>query len=285
MDFFRRRPFLNPLIAALFVVAALAVVACGGGGEPADEAAETPADGAGDSGAAGNPTVDEAVDPYDPSVLEVAGRTEDDEYRDGGFKPLEVYSFFGIEPGMTVVDLASSGMYNAHILSQIVGPEGRIIATSTYGTEPRRMEQLQETLTTRNVDGVLDNVEIVGTVADIPAESVDVIVTVRNYHDMGERDGRMAGLERLMGVLKPGGILAAVDAHTDQMDERDESVHRINEALARQEMEEAGFVNIESSDILHNAEDTFDFDGRRPEDPIHRYFIHRWVLKAQKPGN
>lgn len=282
MDFFRRRPYLNPLFAALFFVAALAVVACGGA-EPAEEAA--PAESADDAATEEAPPADTAMGSYDPSILQVAGRTEDDLYRDGGFKPLEVYSFFGIEPGMTVVDLASSGMYNAHILAQIVGPEGRIIATTTYGTEARNIERLQETLASRNVDGVLDNVEIVGTVADIPDASVDVIVTVRNYHDMGERPDRMAGLGRLMRVLKPGGILAAVDAHTDNPDERDESVHRINEALARQEMEEAGFVSIESSDVLYNAEDTFDFDGRRPEDPIHRYFIHRWVLKAQKPGN
>jgi predicted methyltransferase len=260
-------------IAGLFVlmVFAAAVVACGGGTEPAAEGDAAPAE----------PAVTEPSG--SAAVLEAAGRTDDDRFRDGGFKPLEVYSFFGIEPGMTVVDLASSGMYNAHILAQIVGPEGRVIATSTYGTEPRRIEQLQETLASRNVDGVLDNVEIVGTLEDIEAGTVDVIVTVRNYHDIGEHDARVAAMERFLRVLEPGGILGAVDAHTDQPDERDESVHRINEELARQEIVAGGFEFVDATDILYNPEDTFDFDGRLEGDPIHRYFIQRWVMKFQKP--
>ena len=273
-----RTYLLSSRFAGVLAVAVLAlgVVACAGG-ETADTAAEPEAE-----------TAEAPAEPemtgIDPAVLQVAGRSEDDHYRDEGFKPLEVYEFFGIEPGMTVVDLATGGMYNAHILAQIVGPEGRVIATSTYGTEPRRMERIQESFATRNVDGVMDNVEIVGTLEDIEADSVDVLLTVRNYHDIGLHEDRVAAIPRLMRVLKPGGILAAVDAHTDQPDERDESVHRMNEDLARSEITSGGFEFVGSSDLLYNPDDTFDFDGRRPGDPIHRYFIQRWVLKFQKPS-
>ena len=273
-----RTYLLTSRLAGVVAIAVLAtgVVACAGG-ETADTAAEPEA-------AAPEAPAEPEVISYDPAVLEVAGRSDDDHYRDEGFKPLEVYGFFGIEPGMTVVDLATSGMYNAHILSQIVGPEGRVIATSSYTTEPRRWERLQETFAARNVDGVLDNVEIVGTLEDIEADSVDVIVTVRNYHDIGMREDRVAAMQRFLRVLKPGGILGAIDAHTDKTDERDESVHRLNEALATAEITEGGFEFVGSSDVLYNADDTFDFDGRRPGDPIYRYFIHRWVLKFQKPA-
>jgi len=266
----------RPAALLALVAVALVGVGCAGSSEPADSAESA---------------APEAVEPvaepisYDPAVLDVAGRSEDDHYRDGGFKPLEVYAFFGIEPGMTVVDLATSGMYNAHILSQLVGPEGRVIATSSYTEEPRGMERLQGTFDTRNVDGVLSNVEIVGTLEDIPADSVDVIVTVRNYHDFGERDGRIATLPRLLRVLKPGGVLGAIDAHTDKTDERDESVHRMNEDMARQEIESGGFEFLGNSEVLYNADDTLDFDGRRPGDPIHRYYIQRWTLKFAKPSN
>ena len=94
-------------------------------------------------------------------------------------------------------------------------------------------------------------------------------------------------------MLKPGGILGAIDAHTDKTDERDESVHRLNEDLAREEIIEGGFEFLEASDLLYNPDDTFDFDGREggrtPDDPsddapIHRYYIQRWVLKFQKPA-
>ena len=99
----------------------------------------------------------------------------------------------------------------------------------------------------------------------------------------GERDGRIATLPRLLRVLKPGGILGAIDAHTSKADERDESVHRMNEDMARQEIESGGFEFVGKSEALYNAEDTFVFDGRRAGDPIHRYYIQRWVLKFRKP--
>jgi predicted methyltransferase len=263
------------LALLLLSAVALGVVACGGPADP-----ETTGDATQPEEAA----VETAVT-YDPAILDVAGRTEDDHFRDEGFKPLEVYAFFGIEPGMTVVDLATSRMYNAHILAQIVGPEGKVIATTTYADTAREgsVENTQATLDERNVDGALDNVEIVGTLADIPAGSVDAIITVRNYHDIGEHADRIAAMDGFLRVLKPGGILGAVDAHTDKTDERDESVHRINEQLARSEIVEGGFEFVDSSDVLHNPEDTFDFDGRRPGDPIHRYFIYRWVQKFRKP--
>ena len=89
----------------------------------------------------------------------------------------------------------------------------------------------------------------------------------------------------MLRVLKPGGILGAIDAYSDKTDERDESVHRLNEALAREEIVEGGFEFVDASELLYNPEDTFDFDGRAADDPIHRYYIQRWTLKFRKPMN
>lgn len=233
--------------------------------------------------------------PYDPSALDDPSRTDDDRYRDEGFKPLEVYGFFGVEPGMTVVDLWTSRLYNAHILGNIVGPEGKVLATIwTEGAPNERYAQrTREAYRERQEAGGLDNVELVDSLDDIEADSVDVLITVRNYHDLGERDARLAALPALMRVLKPGGVLGVVDAHTDKPDERDEPVHRINAELAKEEITSAGFEFVGASDVLHNPEDTYDFDGREglntPDDPsddapIHRYFIHRFVHKYQKPA-
>lgn len=276
-------PRFTALTAALvFLVAA---IACGGAAT--DEAA-APA-------APATAPAAEAIT-YDPAILDEPGRTEDDHFRDGGTKPLELYAFFGVEPGMTVGDLATARMYNAHILGQIVGDEGTVYAIVTYRdtVSDNAVQGAQQTFAARNVAGGMANVEIVGTLEDLPDESLDVLITVRNYHDFGERPERMAAIPRLLRVLKPGGILGAVDAHTDKTDERDESVHRLNEELARQELIEGGFELVASSDLLHNPDDTFDFDGREgartPDDPsddapIHRYFIHRWALKMRKPMN
>lgn len=223
---------------------------------------------------------------YDESVLEDPSRTEDDRYRDQGFKPLEVYSFFGVEPGMTVVDLWTSRLYNAAILSHLVGSEGEVIATIVPSGEPpeRYAQRTREAFEERRAAGGVENVELLESLDQVPDDSVDVLITVRNYHDIGDKDARLAALPGLMRVLKPGGILGVVDAHTDMTGERDESTHRINADLAREEITSAGFEFVGASDVLHNPEDTFEYDGREEDAPIHRYFIDRFVHKYQKPA-
>ena len=70
----------------------------------------------------------------DPSAYAAAvanaSRPEADLARDAGRKPAEVLGFFGIAPGMSVLDLFSGGGYYAEILSHVVGPEGHIVAHS-----------------------------------------------------------------------------------------------------------------------------------------------------------
>lgn len=230
----------------------------------------------------------------DPAILDDPTRSEDDRYRDEGFKPLEVYEFFGVAPGMRVGDLWTSRGYNAHILAHAVGAEGELVAIiSPYERSEERTARSREALSEKFAAAGLDNTEIVADLAALPDDSLDILITVRNYHDLGEKDARLAALPDIMRVIKPGGIFGVVDAHTDQPDERDESVHRINADLAREEITSAGFEFVGASDVLHNPDDTFDFDGREragvrgaTEDaPIHRYFIDRWVHKYRKPAN
>jgi len=229
-----------------------------------------------------------------PAVLDDPTRSEDDRYRDQGFKPLEVYGFFGVEPGMTIADLWTSRGYNAHILAHVVGDTGKLYAiVAPFERSAERTERSRQALTERFDAAGLSNYEIVADLAALPADSLDVMVTVRNYHDLGEQEARLEALPHMMRVLKPGGILGVVDAHTDKTDERDESVHRINEEMAREEITSGGFEFVAASEVLYNPEDTFDFDGREragvrgaTEDaPIHRYFIQRWVHKYRKPSN
>lgn len=229
----------------------------------------------------------------DPAILDDPSRSADDRYRDEGFKPLEVYAFFGVRPGRAVGDLWTSSGYNAHILARAVGPEGSVVAIiSPYPPAPERAARATASLSERFAGAGLDNVSVVGSLADVPDDSLDVLITVRNYHDLGEKADRLAAMPELMRVLKPGGILGVVDADTDKTGERDESVHRINEELAKAEITSAGFALVATSDVLYNPEDTFDFDGRERagvrgatrDAPIHRYFIQRWVHSYRKPS-
>jgi predicted methyltransferase len=260
----------------------VALTACG-----SDDVAQSPAP------AAAEPAASTAVATIDPAILDHAARSEDDHYRDAGFRPLEVYQFLGIEPGQRVADLMPGGGYNTVLVSQIVGAGGSVVAVlrPTASDSAERVERAQTRFAAAIEPFGLDNLETVASTADLPDNSVDLLLTVRNYHDIGLAADRVAALPEFLRILKPGGTFAVIDAYTDKPDERDESVHRINDDLAQAEITSAGFEFVDASDLLVNPEDTFDFDGREvagrrdaTEDaPIHRYYVSRFVHKYRKP--
>ena len=205
---------------------------------------------------------------YDRSILDDSARPEQERERDGGSKPLEVYAWLGIASGMTVGDVIPSAGYNTHILSRIVGDEGRVLGA--YG---RNMEQLQQ----RAADSGLANVEVMSDLSEVADGSVDVYITVRNIHDVYlfnmDRDGMYADILR---TLKPGGILGVVDARTPN-EGAEQDTHRINEDLVVRDLEAAGFELLEKSDLLAMPDDDYSSSGFP-----NRWEVDRFLLKFRK---
>jgi predicted methyltransferase len=56
------------------------------------------------------------------------------------------------------------------------------------------------------------------------------------------------------------------------------TLHCIDEAVVRRELEAAGFKVIAEGDFWHHPEDTRDFTTQRPTGPVNEF-----VLKFQKP--
>ena len=198
------------------------------------------------------------------SILDDPARTDAERERDAGSKPLEVYAFWGIEPGMTVVDLMPGTGYNTFILSKLVGDSGMVYAG------PDRRDRLAEALAARP----LDNVHVIASPADVPAGSADAMITVRNLHDLGER--APAFLAECLAALKPGGVLGA----RTNMAGYDDNTHRLNQDRAIEIVTMAGFEFVESSEILANPDDDFgSWEGASG-----RTATDRMVLKFRKPG-
>ena len=57
-----------------------------------------------------------------------ARRGDAERERDKTSRPVEVLGFFGLEPGIRVLDLHSGGGYYSEILSYAVGPDGSVVA-------------------------------------------------------------------------------------------------------------------------------------------------------------
>jgi predicted methyltransferase len=215
-------------------------------------------------------------------------RSDADRDRDETSRPVEVLSFFGVEPGMRVLDIRSGGGYYSEILSYAVGPTGEVVAHINDIDEKYHGEEIAE----RYRGDRLPNVELLSSNAPdlkLVDEAFDMVLMVMTYHDIYyvsesnpkhpkiDRDHYFAQIHR---SLKPGGILAIVDHSakpgTEQRAAQD--LHRIDEAFAKKDIESAGFAFDAKLNALRNSDDdrtmlVFDDRIRRRTDR----FVYRFI--------
>jgi len=216
-------------------------------------------------------------------------RTESDRARDAGRRPAEVLEFFGIEPGMTVLDLFSGGGYYAEIIAHIVGESGRVVAHSNEAY----LGFIGEEFAARHADNRLPNVDVLmaeNNELELDADRFDAIMMVLTYHDLYfesvERDWGKIDVEKLLAELskglKPGGLLCIVDhfAAAGAPRETGDTVHRIDRNIVVQELEAAGFVLDGESDLLRNPDDDY---SKMVFDSSVRGKTDRFILRFRKP--
>ena len=227
------------------------------------------------------------------SVYEVAvsnpARSEKDIERDAARKPADVLEFFGVEPGMKVLDLFSGGGYYAEILSYVVGPEGRVISHSNEAYA----QYVGDEVITRYANDRLPNIEILmaeNNELSLVAGDYDAVMMILSFHDIfwvdpkngwAKIDGpKMLG--ELFNSLKPGGIVGIVDHHAKAGSPRETggTLHRIDAAVVISDMESAGFVLDGKSDLLENMDDDY---NKSMADPAVRGKTSRFVMRFLKP--
>ena len=204
--------------------------------------------------------------------LTALGRPADEVARDATSKPLAVYGLFGIGPGKVVADLFAGGGYNTAILTHLVGEDGVVFSQDRRGA-------VAERVSSGDLKG-RSNIVVFRKVEELPADSLDIVLTVRNYHDVpaAEIGTWLAEIRR---ALKPGGVFAVVDVRTKPgFQRRAPDLHRIPEDLVVKEVTAAGFELEGRSDLLGHAGDKYEsaeFENREGTD--------RMVLKFRKPAH
>lgn len=213
-----------------------------------------------------------------------ASRAEEDRQRDPYRKPVDVLAFFQIAPGQTVVELMSGSGYYVDILARAVGPTGKVIAHNSPFVYNRFAKG---PLSKRLRQPALSNVDSIVTEADDPQlpTGVDRVIIVLFYHDFYWQEvDRAAVNQAVFAALKPGGIYGIVD-HSAEAGSGDRDVsdlHRVDEALVKQEILNAGFILEAESDLLRNPDDPRDYNVfRHPEGLRDR--TDRFVLRFRKP--
>ena len=114
-----------------------------------------------------------------------------------------------------------------------------------------------------------------------------MVFTAQNYHDypdefMGPTDPAVLN-KAVYDALKPGGLYIVID-HVAEAGSglRDtETLHRIDPALVKQQVEAAGFEYRAESDILRNEADDHTL---KVFDPSVRGKTDQFVYRFRKPG-
>jgi len=197
------------------------------------------------------------------TVLQAAeplARSEADAQRDLLSRPSEVLDFFGVQPGWQVIDLFAGNGYYSEVLSQRVGPEGKV-----YLHNNQAYMGFASKLNDRIRQNRLANVEVyVREVEDIllPSNSLDMAILVKTYHDVyfvqnGWTVTAAPLFNTIHRILKPGGVLAVIDHHAaaGSGNSAAQNLHRIDAEFARTDIESRGFKLVGASDMLENTAD------------------------------
>ncbi|HET7267739.1 MAG TPA: methyltransferase [Oleiagrimonas sp.] len=185
-----------------------------------------------------------------------------DKADDARRKMAAVMTFTGVKPGDTVVELLPGSGYWTRVFSRIVGPDGHV-----YQVWPKEMAKYsaKSMAKWRNLATKphYANVEVLAEpAADVTAPTkADIVFTSQNYHDYHNLDISMAAFNRsVYEALKPGGVFIIIDhvAPAGSGTSDTDTLHRIDPAAVKKEVEAAGFVFAGSSNALHNPADPHD---------------------------
>jgi predicted methyltransferase len=205
-------------------------------------------------------------------------RSAADRTNDQRRKPEPMLAFIGLRPGMVAMDISAAGGYTTELIARAIGPTGKV-----YGQVPRNPERVEA----RAKNPALSHMVPVVRSFDDPvppelsANSLDLVTLMFNYHDFGHLGVDRARLNRaVFGALKPGGMYVIADHSGRPGTGISESgtLHRIEEAFLRAEVEAAGFRLAEAGNFLRNPNDPR--DRNTPEPPMPK---DEFVLKFIKP--
>jgi len=216
------------------------------------------------------------------------GRSEADHKRDTTSKPAEVLKFFGLEPGMVVIDLFGGGGYYTELAARVVGDKGRVYHHTNHAYIPFIESELELRFKNDRLDGVT---RILSEADDLqlPKGEADMVLMIMCYHDLFLVDEGWPEVDRSLfwkqvhAALKPGGILAVVDhaAKAGTGNTAVQTLHRIDRDFAKSDIVAAGFVFEAESDVLQNPDDDHSIIVFNPE--IRRK-TDRFVYKFTKPA-
>jgi predicted methyltransferase len=245
-------------------------------------------------------------------------RSAADRTNDRRRKPEEMLVFIGIHPGITALDLSAAGGYTTELLARAIGPGGIVYgqsrprnpnqaATPPAAPEgnsnptvpsaaapaappagvprpsPEALADRDSALRSAGIKAAPITAVILPFENPVPPELApfDLVTLMFNYHDLGHLGVDRAAMNKaVFQALKPGGFYVIAD-HSGRPGtgiSEAGTLHRVEEAFLRKEVEAAGFKLAAEGNFLRNPNDPRDKNTPDPPQPKDEF-----VLKFVKP--
>jgi predicted methyltransferase len=209
-----------------------------------------------------------------------------DTARDKLRHPAELIAFAGLKPGDQVIDFIPGGGYFTRIFANVVGPKGRVYAitpSELAAKVPKMAQGIVELAEQPAFSNVVPLVQPVSVTGD--GGNVDMVWTSDNYHDVYGffgADHAAAADAAIFAALKPGGVFIVIDhaSMPGASATAPSTLHRIDPATVKAQVEAAGFKLEAESGILRNPADTHTEKVFAPDIRGH---TDQFVLKFRKP--
>jgi predicted methyltransferase len=184
-----------------------------------------------------------------------------DTARDENRKPAETLAFARIKPGDAIADWAGGTGYFSRLFLDVVGPKGHVylVELDEEGKYfAKTAAEFQEFSKTHPNLSVVTGTAMNTLKFDRP---LDVFFISQAYHDLKDKflgpvDTAVFN-KAVFAALKPGGLYIVLDhaAAAGAAADVTETLHRIDPAVVKREVEAAGFKFESESKILANASD------------------------------
>ncbi len=239
------------------------------------------------------------------AIVASPDRAPADRINDVRRKPADMLAFIGVRPGMIALDVSAARGYTTELIARSVGPSGKVYGQNAPRVEGRAPPAQPEgaaapaaapaanapppapTLVERARNPATSNIVVVSRPFDdpVPPEvangGLELVTLMFNYHDFGHLGVDRAKMNAaLFKALKPGGIYVIADHSGRPGTGISESgtLHRVEEAFVKQEVEAAGFRLAAQGNFMRNPADPRDRNTPSPPMPKDEF-----VLKFVKP--
>ena len=193
-------------------------------------------------------------------------RTPEAKARDAQRHPLDALVFWGLKPGMTILELQPGGGWWTEILAPFARTtKGEFYATASDAADPGMSENARKAradFEAKYADtatyGKVNLVNWGPNAAPLPANKFDFVLAARVYHGWANGGRVDVNLANIYNSLKPGGILALEQHRANPSQEPPVKQGYATEQTVIDAAIKAGFELAARSEINANPKDTKD---------------------------